>query len=568
MKSIKIIISVILFSWLGISCDHDELLTEVPKDFLTPENSYTTVEGFEAAVAHLMSSIRDRIYVGPDHWGNYIMFGSDVDLARTGQGVNDYWQSIQWQNLNADNGFVYQWWDHCYTWIFHANTVINRAESDVVTWASDAEKNAIVGSAKFIRAFAYRFLANMWGGAPLVLEETSGPTFDYTRASKSELYQQCITDLEFAIQWMKTVDQVKGGMAPRAAAYHLLAEIKIASGDYQGAINAASAVINDPNYELKTERFGVYKDFKWQGYDYQGPNDEPWGDVYWDLFREGNFNWKAGNHECIWNIQQDPDIVGGYGTGYNQFALERHWHAWWAPVDKAGYRTDFKDTLMGQPVGIIHPTQYAAEDMWNYKGDWDKDIRNSKYNIQRTFYYTNRKSPYYGQVVTEDNINNPSNFFCRSTPSWKKGVPVLHHGTRGLRDGMKNDGGAIFKDWYIMRLAETYLLRAEAYHLDGQNGKAADDINTVRTRSQATPVTAGEVDLDLILDERARELYQEEYRVNTLLRMGKFVEYVRKYNGAVNHFGYNIGDHLNLLPIPNSEIEANKEAVLEQNPGY
>ena len=119
-----------------------------------------------------------------------------------------------------------------------------------------------------------------------------------------------------------------------------------------------------------------------------------------------------------------------------------------------------------------------------------------------------------------------------------------------------------------MRLAETYLLRAEAYLLKNDKQKAADDINMIRNRAKATPVTSGEVTIDLILDERARELYGEEFRINTLMRMGKLVEYLNKYNGAIKSKGYTIPDYKNKLPIPRSEIEANKGAVLEQNPGY
>jgi hypothetical protein len=119
-----------------------------------------------------------------------------------------------------------------------------------------------------------------------------------------------------------------------------------------------------------------------------------------------------------------------------------------------------------------------------------------------------------------------------------------------------------------MRLAETYLLRAEAYLLKSDKQKAADDINVIRNRAKATPVIAGDVTIDLILDERARELYGEEFRVSTLMRMGKLVEYLNKYNGTIKQKGYTIADYKNKMPIPRSEIEANKGAVLEQNQGY
>jgi hypothetical protein len=107
-------------------------------------------------------------------------------------------------------------------------------------------------------------------------------------------------------------------------------------------------------------------------------------------------------------------------------------------------------------------------------------------------------------------------------------------------------------------------LRAEAYLGANQKDRAAEDLNALRNRAQATPVSADQVDIDFILDERMRELYGEEVRVFTLYRLGKMVERTRKYNLT----GYNIGDHQNLWPIPFGEIEKNILAPIEQNPGY
>ena len=130
---------------------------------------------------------------------------------------------------------------------------------------------------------------------------------------------------------------------------------------------------------------------------------------------------------------------------------------------------------------------------------------------------------------------------------------------------LKASAGPTFRDMYQIRLPETILLRAEAHLLKGNAAQAAADINLVRNRAKAKPVTAGEVTLDYILDERARELIFEEDRRVTLARMGKLVERVRKHN-PLNKA--NIQDFHALFPIPFSEIEANKDARLEQNPGY
>lgn len=568
MKKFNYIIITLLLSFFATSCNKDELLSETPKDFLTPENSYTTPEGFKATLAGLIASTQGEFFGYSDAWQRFVPFGQDVDIAVSGVSEDGLWYAIQWNTMTPDNGTVASWWRSNYSLIFRANTIIDRAESDLVVWNSEKEKNEIIGAAKFIRAFAYRLLANMWGGVPITLEETSSAKFDYVRATQEEVYQQCVEDLTFATQWMRTVnDNFKGGDIPRAAAYHLLAEVYIAMGKYPEAITAASAVIDDPNFELMTERFGVYKDFTFNGYGYKG-EQEPWGDVYWDLFRDGNFHRAEGNKEAIWNINLKYDAEG---IVYPE-SFERWWGPYcWALRDVDGVENFLKDTLMGRPVGLIRPTPYASEQIWNYKDDWDNDIRNSNYNIQRKFYFTNPASKYFGQEMTEENASPSNNNFRMAYPYFMKFVAAIHYGiTSDPNSGEKHDNGRNYRDLYYMRLAETYLLRAEAHHLNGANELAAIDINEVRDRAQATLVSDGDVDLDLILDERAREMYGEEFRVNTLLRMGKLKEYIRKYHYATLEQGltYADGGFLDLLPIPQREIDANKDAELVQNPGY
>ena len=116
-----------------------------------------------------------------------------------------------------------------------------------------------------------------------------------------------------------------------------------------------------------------------------------------------------------------------------------------------------------------------------------------------------------------------------------------------------------------MRLGETYLLLAEAQFKQGKLPEAANSINAIRARANAAPVLPSEVSMDFILDERARELIAEEARRVTLVRTGALVDRVKKYNP----FSASVIQPRNeLLPIPYSEINLNKDAKLEQNPGY
>jgi len=575
MKNIRYIFLILFLAVWGTSCDHDELLKEIPKDFLSPENSFTTKASFDAVILDIHRVIRNYFTAPGDHtMKNNAMLGVDSDIAiYWGDANSDPTKTLElfkWNTMSAESGESKKYWKIFYALIARANTVITRVDDEVVQWNSEEEKNTIEAEARFLRAFAYHFLANMWGGVPIVLKETSEPKYDYVRSSREKVYLQCKKDLDFATKWMPTEEKVPGGRAPRAAAYHLLAEVEICLGNYDAAIAAASAVISNPAYELMTERFGVYQDFVFQGYDYAGP-EESWGDVYWDLFREGNFNRIDGNKECIWNGQMDVDTEGGGGTadaswGGNQ-SLERWWTSGaWRAVDMNGTKNVLKDTLMGRPNWGPMITDYTANKIWEYKGDFVGDIRNSKYNIQRDHYWLNPDNEKYGEVIKPEDMSN-AHAAQILYPSYKKFTTCIHHGV-AQQDGQNQDYGRTYKDWYLMRLAETYLLRAEAYHLKGDNTNAAKDINAVRSRAKATPVVAGDVNIDLILDERARELFGEEFRLNTLMRMGKLVDRLMKYNDGVVARGYSLPDYLNLLPIPQSEIEANTEAVLEQNPGY
>lgn len=579
MKKILIYIPVLCcVIWLGSSCNKS--LNEVPLATYSPENSYTNKAQFESALSQIYLQIRSDMYAPTDATSNYQMLGIDVDLAGTLTADDVYSTLFGWNLLNADDGFSSTWFNRFYKWIANANTIIDRAGQPAAKWGSEAEKNAVVGEAKFLRAFAYHFLGNMWGGVPLVLHETKGPKYDYVRSTRDSVWLQCESDLQFAVQYMPTIDKLKGGRAPREAAYQLLSEVEISLKKYQAAIDAASAVIGNGKNSLMTSRFGVNKNFKFSGYTYQGPA-VAWGDVYWDLFQDGNFNYSEGNKETLWNIEQDGKLIGGNNTDANAsggfFVMER----WWGPAarsqtDANGKPNYLQDTLSGRPVDGATVSDYASNQIWNYKGDFNNDMRNSIYNIERVYYWTNPASAFYGQPITKASCNaaSASMFKIRTSAGFKKFVNTVHNLPNVypvFQDATSKQwhcNGRTYKDWYIMRLPETYLLRAEAYMAKGDMPNAANDINAVRNRAGATPVVAGDVNIDLILDERARELYGEEFRLNTLMRTGKLVEYLNKYNGYLISRGYTAPSYLSLLPIPNSVIQANTGAKMEQNPGY
>ncbi len=551
---------------LAAGCNEEDFLNEVPLDFYSPENSYTTEAHFEAALVDLYARVRDEQNISSNAneytevVGTDLAYNARLDNNRLGNYNN---------TITPQGGVPRIHWNNWYKVISNVNAIIARLPDSQVPQARQA---IIDGEAKLFRAWAYRYLVHTYGGVPLVLKEATSPKSDFTRASREEVLNQIVKDASDAANSLPNVDAVIDGRLTNAVANHLLAETYIALKQYDKAIAAATEVIEKSNLSLMTKRFGSLRNSS--------------GDVYYDLFRVGNQNRKGGgNTEAIWVAQYETDIPGGglSSTGSRANQLERVVAPLpWTLKDPKGKLSAALDaspasTLNegGRGASFVRPTEYYLYDIWGLDPKVDNrvitkaDIRTSKYNIVRDFIYSNPESSFFGKSM----IDFPTPQWVSQSWRWypypsKITTPGQH--PEGVIDNpakltLKSTAGSTYRDMYLIRLPETLFLRAEAYLLKGDLEKAAADLNVVRNRANATPVTPSEVTLEYILDERARELIFEENRRLTLARMGKLVARVRKYN-PLN--GDDINDYNDLFPIPFAEIEANKDAKLEQNPGY
>lgn len=556
--------SFLLFSVVAIVSCSDDVLEEKPLDFLAPENSFDSVEGMGQGIAGLHASARDIWYstANQDAFAiNLGGLGTDISFHGENPGGNRKLVNYQAEMTSTNEQFSY-FWESCYRIIQQTNVLITAIESsDPSVWADDSQRNAYLAEALFFRAWTYRFLVPLYGDVPLVTEALTTVKTDFVRAPLAEVYAQVETDLLFSVENLPSPGAEESvGRITQGAALHVLSEIYLAQGKYDDAAEAASRVIDGP-YALMTERFGsVIEAF--------GS-----GDVLLDLFGYGNHT-LDNNTEGLWVIQFEPLINGG-----SSFPGERAWGpAYFRMGDTPdgfqailgefvdGSYTGYLDTL-GRPVAWTKPTNYAAYDIW--KDNFDNDIRNAEHHIKRKFYFDNPDSEFDGQEIDFDlyppGTRDPIKDTCQYIfPYFLKHADPLNHFTDPARSG----GGFNHKDVYAIRVAETYLLRAEAYVRLGNTALAAQDINAIRNRANATPATADEVDLDYVLDERARELYGEEFRHITLRRMGKFLERVRTYNNNPIYPACNVQDYNVLFPIPQSQIDLNIDAPFEQNPGY
>lgn len=548
MKTIKlqpnkiIFIGVLLFISFSLTSCKDDFLDEQPLSSLTADNTLVSEAGFEQYLNGLYWASRQE-YGKSDN----LFFITNFPGTDVGEDAGaEYYTYRNWTSyLTPINPEVNDNWDWAYSTILpQANTIIVYANKDTGNniFESEEKKNAVIAQARFFRGYTYNFLANLYGGVPIVDTLVASPKFDYVRASRKEVYEFAQRDLEFAAKWLPTVDKLSvDGKLSQGVANHLLTEVYISLGEYDKAIISASKVIDSGLYKLMTTRFGKH-------------TNEP-GDVYSDLFKVGNHNRSSGNMESLFVWQFEGFTAGG-GAGDNSNngnSSIRNLGPFLTKLSSPDGFRNIPTAELGRGVGRARGTNYALYEIWKDPAD----IRNSEYNFRREFFYNNPASQYYGQHIlpitnAEDSLRNVYPY-----PRKIEGEPW---------DNNPSSGG-ITNDRYVYRLAETYLLRAEAHFRKGDLASAAADINTVRNRAGAAPITAAQVTLDYILDERSRELLFEEPRRKTLIRMGKLVERVREF-ALLGTSRNTIQDFHSLWPIPQKAIDVNTGAKLEQNPGY
>ena len=542
------------------ACNEEKFLEEIPLDFLSPENSFRSPEDIESAIIINYKDLR-IFYDGKYQNTTYLHTGTDLAIGSRNPATDNLGDYVA--GLESSFGFVSDYWSRLYGIIFNANVVLTRIEN--VEYPTQSEKDAHIAEALFFRGYAYRCLVHLYGGVPLVLEEISSPKRDFERSSKEETLLQAIEDLEFAAENLPGVKEVAAeGRANNMAAMHLLAELYISSGDLDKAITAATAVIDDPDMSLMTSRFG------------NRATDE--GDPYWDLFQRNNQNRSSGNTEGIFVLQTEFNIPGGSGISSHGegFTYERNYGPlYWFLKGPDGNNLFFGPSTQqgGRPVGFIRPTPYFTHKIWE-GANWDLDVRNNERNIQRDWVIDFPGSAYFGQKISDlpqswfddlsaqDTLRDFYPYVTKVTTKNDHPALDLANPETGL---MAKTAGKTRTDWYLIRLAETYLLRAEAYLGKGNETAAAEDINMLRNRAGAIPVNPADVDIDYILDERMRELNWEEPRRMTLSRLNLLYDRTVKGNPFS---GLTVQPHNNLFPIPFSEIERNTQKVIEQNPGY
>ncbi len=540
------IIAVLSFT---ISCDdflEEEVISQIGNDYLN------TAQGLNDGLNAAYSTTRN--WYGTERGNNFTIFGTDTYM----NGSDGSWKFMNTytNQFDSQNGHAREVWDELYRGINTCNAIIERAPD--VTGISQELISQRISEAKFIRAHHYFILVQLFGPVDLQLSETKVPTREVSRAPESEIYASIVQDLSEAIPNLEsTARSVDYGRATRAAAENLLGKVYLtkatsssgSDADYAAAEPLFQNVINDYGISLLPD-FG-------------------------DVHRLGN----EINDEVIWSVQytRSPLTNGGGNNTHVFFLMEYD--------IQPGMR---RDTQNGRPFKRYMPTNYTLNTIF---ADRENDSRYKKSFVD--VFYSNRPGTY---TTTFDQSKESLTFDQGDTTIYLPGfemseaeraskpyqvlTPSLYteklypslnkHLDPGRADLTQFEGG---RDYIAMRLADTYLMLAEAQLMQGKITEATETINVIRRRAAFSgkesemEITPDQMTFEFLTEERARELLGEQTRWLDLKRWGILVDRVKAHNpqGAPN-----IQEFHNLRPIPQNQIDRAEGGAssFSQNPGY
>jgi starch-binding outer membrane protein, SusD/RagB family len=582
MKRIKIIQLILsVFLLIIISCSEDWLKPD-PLSILVPENVFVDEAGFESGLTRCRKEMNAENH-GLFHPTCLDHMASDLAVP---------WRDADFRVLSPSSflptggsiqyNFINTFTNE-YKYIKNANIIISRIDN--IEWTDQSIRNRILSEAYWFRAYWYYRLVNTYGDVPWAGKEETGAKLDYFTSSRWAILTKLEKDLEFARENLP-VTTSKLGNVTLGAVNHLLAKVYLANCEFDKAITAASDVINGP-YALMTERFG-------------SDANKEWHNVMWDLSRCENKNIVSNTETIYATVDRADAPPATWWDNPSTYSMILYCPAYWKVKDADGQRaTNWNSTAgdsLGNGAGCVRTNDFWHYQIWedaNYTWETTPDLRRANTNWVEmgddiSEILTLREgSSTYGQPLSKlyygtllDTVDT-----WYSWPLYKTWTPTpnyfLPRGGQG--------------DWYIFRLAETYLLRAEAYYWKGQLGLAANDINMVRQRAHAPLITVADVDIEYIFDERARELYTEEPRHAEMVRVSFIFGKLNKDGYSLSNISdknwyfdrvmrvnlfyssplysyYGIEAHMSphnmLWPISHQIITANTLGRINQNIGY
>lgn len=585
---------------------------------------YETPEGIDAAVNSIYSKMRWPF--SGERFHNYALFGTDLFMTATGTHGNA-WDQYQATALNASTSLLYSLWTQWYEAISACNTGLYYIEdmNENASW-----KNQRTAEMRFFRAYFLFDLMQQFGAIPMPLEPVFEARTYIPRTPVDKVYTQIIEDLKYCADYNYLPKTAERGRVRIGAAQHLLAKVYLTRGsavsaeakatrgtqdtDLAEAARYADLVIGSSEYELEKNFADIFlidnKDSKEVILTVNYTKDEMWNGEGnpMHMYSTGSYTNQPGMIRDIANgrpwsrirqtfwVMEDQAKHGGLFDYTNDSRGEKTfksvWYSnnsetipkWadikdgstvvWSPSTALKGKEKFK---VGDTCIVMRPIRYKgvplAEGGFESKRDSLILFGSQDHNLW-----------------TMERIESVRDFW-----------PIIEKWANGDRPDIMYEPG--HRNFNVYRLGETYLIAAEAYGRQGLYDKAADRLNEVRKRaayksgewrsnlnvingkgekltsSTESKMTVKETDLnglsldqfvDLMLDERGRELIGEDNRWNDLNRCEKLIERFKAHN-AIGGTAGNIQPYHVLRPIPQNHIDRLDPAgalEVEQNKGW
>ena len=537
-------------------------LQENPQSTVTPA-FFSTAQGFQSGLDAAYGGMRNL-------WGTENLFtttciGTDEFITGndgTGNNIN-YYSS----GYTPGDGKLSPIWNSCYTFINTCNGLVDNGPN--IKGVDETKKAGMIAEAKFLRANYYFVLVQFWGNITLNKHFQSTPTTAAQRDSRADVYNFIIQDLKDAIAGLPAGPFASGllpGKANAAAASHILAKVYLTRAgspaaqptDYQDAYTTANTLItNSTSFGL-----GLLPDF---------------GSVY----QEGN----ESNSEVLWTIQHTTNIP--YNGPNNSSGTDNVLVHMWVPKYETFVPGMQRDILNGRPYIRAIPTHWLVDTVFKDKSN---DTRYNK-TFQTVWYCNNAagipKWPNPVPAGVDPSLAGKAKFTPGDTACYMPGYDVSNAQITAARyllmpprkyniqmspymrkyvDTKRADmNSPSIRPVIVWTLSETYLIAAEAAYNLNKTTEAVTLINTLRTRAAyptgnaaAMQITATDLSMDFILDERSRELCGQ---------MTRWWDLVRTHSNGVSNLLVRVKLHntdgMNnivakdtLRPIPQSQMNA------------
>jgi hypothetical protein len=538
MNKLNIITGIILSAWALTSCLDDLNVTPKDPDTIMADNLNDDPAYMQQALAKVYASF---IISGQGPNGGDDITASDPNFFTTMRALWNCqeittdeaicaWTDIGIADLNTQtwsptNPFLTALYQRLSLSITYANEFIKNTngseDPDIIRYNAEA---------RFLRALAYYWHMDLFGNPPFTTEADGVGKYYPQQIQRADLFRYIVSELH-AIEEQLGEPGFSYPQADKAAAWMLLARVYLNAEVFTGTAKWDSCkiycdkVIGSGQYSLATN---YRQNFCADNDGYHNP------EMIFAWEQDGVNTQGAVGTTFIIQSSSDPTYIPS--AVYHDLPSNPDWNGNRARKQFMNILVDTLATYGNVPVP-------------------KDDVEFSQCKDKRVYMKMKRS------------FDIPS-----ASSSGDYGIGVFKFTAKNLNGSQPANYNEAYActDFPVFRLADAYLMRAEALFRLGAPGNAVNDVNEVRERAYGNTsgnITAAQLTARFLLDERGREFYYEAQRRTDLVRFGQFTNgnYVWDWKGGV-HNGTQTSTHLNIFPIPGDEVSANTN--IKQNPDY